>query len=192
MLTGIILSGAWPNVNDFRISIRFPEGSRPGNVYPGGCLIEGTQLSEGRGTTLPFELVGAPWIDARALADRMRHARLPGVVFREASFRPEFQKHAKRPCGGVQVIVQDPDSFGPFTTYLCLIREARALDPEVFDWRSEPYEFESERLAIDLLLGRTELRPMLESSVELHEIVASWSEGLREFRRLRQSFLLYS
>ncbi len=160
-------------------------------VYPGGCLIEGTNLSEGRGTTTPFELVGAPWLDGHQLARGLRRAKMPGALFRCASFRPMFQKHADAPCSGVQVIVQDAELFRPFSTYLAIIREARIQQPESFRWRTEAYEFETERLAIDLLLGRPELRPMLESGAALEEMERSWEQELAEFSELRRRFLLY-
>ena len=161
-------------------------------VYPGGCLIEGTNLSEGRGTTTPFELVGAPWLDGHRLAAELRGANTPGALFRSASFRPMFQKHAAEPCSGVQVIVDDVETFRPFSTYLAILREARRQRPESFRWRTETYEFETERLAIDLLLGRPELKPMLESEAALEELERSWEKELEEFSKLRQRFLVYS
>jgi len=160
-------------------------------VYPGGCLIEGTNLSEGRGTTLPFELVGAPWFVGTALADAMRGEHLEGVVFRAASFRPETRKHAGSACGGIQIIVTDPARFKPFATYLVLLREALRIDPASFAWRTETYEFETSRLAIDLLLGREDLRPMIESGATLAEMEAGWSDELGAFLELRRKFLLY-
>ena len=160
-------------------------------VYPGGCLLEGTNLSEGRGTTLPFELAGAPWLAAVALAERMRAAALPGVTFRAASFRPMFQKHDGRACGGVQVIVTDTVAFRPFATYLALITEARRLAPDRFDWRREVYEFETRRLAIDLLLGCDNLRPMIEEGTRWEEMEQEWQAGLRDFLAIRAAYLLY-
>jgi len=160
-------------------------------VYPGGCLVEGTNLSEGRGTTLPFELVGAPWFDAGGLAEAMRREELPGVLFHPASFRPMFQKHAREPCAGVQVIVSDAGVFRPFATYLVLLREARRQASEEFRWRTEAYEFETERLAIDLLLGRYELRPRIEALAPLDEMEALWSDELAKFQEGRGEFLLY-
>jgi uncharacterized protein YbbC (DUF1343 family) len=161
-------------------------------VYPGGCLVEGTNLSEGRGTTTPFELVGAPWLDGHALAETLTARALPGALFRPASFRPAFQKHAGSCCSGVQVIVSDPGVFRPFVTYLALIVDARNLDREHFGWRGDVYEFESERPAIDLLLGRADLRPRLESGESLDELQASWADELSAFEALRGRFLLYA
>jgi len=164
-------------------------------VYPGGCLIEGTNLSEGRGTTRPFELVGAPWIDAATFADRLAQAGdaegLDGVLFRAAWFRPTFQKHVGRSCGGVQVHVTDRAKARPFATYLVLLREARRLDPASFDWRRERYEFVDDRLAIDLLLGRPDLRPMLESGASLGEMESTWAAELARFLVERERTLLY-
>jgi uncharacterized protein YbbC (DUF1343 family) len=160
-------------------------------VYPGGCLIEGTNLSEGRGTTQPFELVGAPWLPGRELAGALRAAGIPGAAFRAMSFRPMFQKHAGSTCLGVQVHVTDPVSFRPFATYLEMIRQASRLAPQAFDWRREPYEFESERLAIDLLLGLPSLRPELEKGTSVDEMERSWAAGLAEFAEPRAASLLY-
>jgi uncharacterized protein YbbC (DUF1343 family) len=160
-------------------------------VYPGGCLIEGTELSEGRGTTQPFELVGAPWIDGPALAASLRLEGLPGAVFRPASFRPMFQKHAGTACAGVQVIVTDPECFRPVATYLSLLAAARSQAVDEFAWRTEPYEFEERRLAIDLLLGRSDLRPMLEQGATLEALEATWNDELQSFLALRERFLLY-
>jgi uncharacterized protein YbbC (DUF1343 family) len=164
-------------------------------VYPGGCLVEGTNLSEGRGTTRPFELVGAPWIDAAVFAEALAQAGdtegLDGVLFRAAWFRPTFQKHAGRSCGGVQVHVTDRAIARPFATYLVLIREARRIAPDLFDWRRERYEFVDDRLAIDLLLGQAELRPLLESGASLADMEATWAAGLTRFLADRERALLY-
>ncbi len=164
-------------------------------VYPGGCLVEGTNLSEGRGTTRPFELVGAPWLDAAAFAETLALAGdaegLDGVLFRAAWFRPMFQKHAGTSCGGVQVHVVDRAKARPFATYLVLLREAREQAPDLFDWRRQRYEFVEDRLAIDLLLGRADLRPMLEAGASLPAMESAWAPGLAEFQRHRRRALLY-
>jgi uncharacterized protein YbbC (DUF1343 family) len=169
-----------------------PETAR---VYPGGCLVEGTNLSEGRGTTRPFELVGAPWLDAAAFADALAQAGdaegLDGVLFRAAWFRPTFQKHAGRSCGGVQVHITDRGTARPFATFLVLLREARRFAPDLFDWRRERYEFVDDRLAIDLLLGRSDLRPLLEEGASLADMEATWAAGLASFGNDRERALLY-
>jgi len=160
-------------------------------LYPGGCLVEGTNLSEGRGTTQPFELIGAPWLDGRALAEEMNRRQLPGVVFRAASFRPMFQKHAGQACSGVQPIVTEANELRPFRLFLELIDAARALDRDSFDWRREPYEFESDRLAIDLLLGDASIRRRWEQGATPAQLEAGWQEELERFRRDRERYLLY-
>ena len=160
-------------------------------VYPGGCLVEGTNLSEGRGTTQPFEFVGAPWIDGAALRDRLAARDLPGVGLRETWFRPKVQKHAGVTCGGVQVHVTDREALRPFRTYLAVLADARALDPGRFAWRTEVYEFVSDRLAIDLLLGRRGLREAIEAGVELDGLEAAWTADRDRFDAERQRALLY-
>ena len=160
-------------------------------VYPGGCLVEGTNLSEGRGTTRPFELVGAPWIDGPALRDRLADRALPGVGFRETSFRPKFHKHAEATCGGVQLHVLDREALRPFRTFLAVLADARALDPGRFAWRTETYEFVDDRPAIDLLLGRAGLREALEDEADLADLEAGWTDDLGRFDAERRRFLLY-
>ena len=127
-------------------------------VYPGGCLIEGTNLSEGRGTTRPFEIVGAPWIDGARLAEDLHRLALPGFRARALTFRPTFQKHAGLICGGVEVHVTDPGTFQPYATYLALVALARAQDPPAFAFRTEAYEFRDDVPAFDLLTGSAEAR----------------------------------
>ena len=127
-------------------------------VYPGACLIEGTNLSEGRGTTRPFETAGAPWIDGVRLAGDLHALRLPGFRARPLTFRPTFQKHAGVVCGGVQIHVTDADAFRPMTTYIALVALARAQDPASFSFRTEPYEFRDDVPAFDLLTGDSEAR----------------------------------
>jgi uncharacterized protein YbbC (DUF1343 family) len=160
-------------------------------VYPGACLLEGTNLSEGRGTTRPFEIVGAPWIDPATFARSLNGLGLPGVRFRPLSFRPTFHKHAGVTCGGVQIHVVDRTEFLPFLTGVQVIRVAAGLWPEAFDWRREPYEFEAERLAIDLLAGDTWLREVVEGSKDLDRVREGWKKEVREFRRIRNKYLLY-
>jgi uncharacterized protein YbbC (DUF1343 family) len=127
-------------------------------VYPGGCLLEGTNLSEGRGTTRPFELVGAPWIDGTRLAAELDALGLPGCRARALTFRPMFQKHAGAVCGGVQVHVTDPSSFRPYATYLALVALAWAQEPARFAFRTARYEFRDDVPAFDLLTGSAEAR----------------------------------
>ena len=160
-------------------------------VYPGGCLIEGTNLSEGRGTTRPFEWVGAPWLDAHRYADGLQAERLPGVAFRPARFQPTFQKHAGRVCGGVQIHVTDRARFKPFLTGLAVIAVARRQAPRAFRWRRPPYEFERRKLPIDILLGTDGIRRTLTRGATLRAVERSWQRGLAAWLRRRGAWLLY-
>jgi uncharacterized protein YbbC (DUF1343 family) len=161
-------------------------------VYPGTVLFEGTLLSEGRGTTRPFELVGAPWIDAERFAVSMNARELPGVFFRPAVFEPTFQKHAKTPCGGCQIHVLDRCAFKPCDVAAALLLEFRRASPEHFAWRQPPYEYEHDKLPIDILAGSQELREQIERDEPLDRIVASWAPELEAFRLVREKYLLYS
>jgi len=160
-------------------------------VYPGQCLIEGTNLSEGRGTTRPFELCGAPWLDPRRLVERMEAAELPGVVFRPVRFRPTFQKHAGVDCGGVQLHVTDREAFRPVRTSLALVIEMRRLDPARFAWRTEEYEFVRHPIAIDLLFGSDRERRAIEEGRSWQEIAAAWEAEERSFDLRRHRAWLY-
>ena len=121
-------------------------------VYPGGCLLEGTNLSEGRGTTRPFEWVGAPYLDGPKLAAALERRGLPGVRFRPITFEPTFQKWARRACEGVQVHVTDWDRFRSYATYVALIAEARRQAPRGFRWKRPPYEYQWKKQPIDLIV----------------------------------------
>jgi uncharacterized protein YbbC (DUF1343 family) len=122
-------------------------------VYPGMCLFEGTNISEGRGTTRPFEIFGAPFINAEALCHELNGLRLPGVFFRENHFQPTFQKFAGQLCGGAQIHVLDRGVYRSFQTGVEIIRCIRRLYPEGFAWKQPPYEYEQEKLPIQILLG---------------------------------------
>jgi uncharacterized protein YbbC (DUF1343 family) len=160
-------------------------------VYPGQCLLEGTNLSEGRGTTRPFELCGAPWIDAAALARRLREDQLPGVAFRPAWFRPTFHKFAGRDCGGVQLHVTDREAFRPVRTGLAVLAALRDLSGPHFAWRTEPYEFVTDRPAIDLLFGSARERQALEAGRSAALTASVWGAEEEDFRRRRREVLLY-
>lgn len=161
-------------------------------VYPGGCLVEATELSEGRGTTRPFQLTGAPHVDPVALADGLNARGLAGIAFVPTYFRPQFQKHAKQVCGGVELVVTDPDAFRSYRAGVELLDEVHRLDPERFEWREKPYEFVSDRPAIDLLAGGPECREAIESGEGLEDWMATWAADEREFREERREILLYS
>jgi uncharacterized protein YbbC (DUF1343 family) len=160
-------------------------------VYPGGCLIEGTNLSEGRGTTRPFEWVGAPYLDAHAYAAALEALGLPGVVFRPARFTPTFHKWTGRVCGGVQLHVDDRTTFKPFLTGLALIAVARRLAPRAFAWKRPPYEFERRRWPIDILLGTDRIRRALKRGWPLRQIEREWATDLARWRRQREAVLAY-
>jgi uncharacterized protein YbbC (DUF1343 family) len=140
-------------------------------VYPGGCLLEGTNLSEGRGTTVPFQMVGAPFLRSHELAESLRDAALPGVLARPVSFRPTFDKFSGEICRGVMLHVTDSASFRPVTTYLTLIALARAQAPDAFALRTSPYEFETTIPAFDLLTGSAEARNALLSGASASALV---------------------
>ncbi|MEP6993146.1 MAG: molybdopterin-guanine dinucleotide biosynthesis protein B [Acidobacteriota bacterium] len=159
-------------------------------VYPGMCLLEGTNLSEGRGTTRPFELFGAPWLDGSALAEALNALAMPGVSFLPSEFRPMFDKHAGTTCEGALLRVVDPESFRPFQTGLRIIETARRLAPLEFRWRTEVYEFD-DRPAIDLLTGSPRFRETLEGSGSLRAEIARHFDAAGPFLARREPFLLY-
>jgi uncharacterized protein YbbC (DUF1343 family) len=160
-------------------------------VYPGACLLEGTNLSEGRGTTRPFELLGAPWLDGQRLAEDLARERLPGVAFRPASFAPTWDKHAGVRCHGVELFVTDPERFRPFRAGLACVLHARRQDPGRFRWRDEPYEFVAGVPAFDLLCGSARERQAIESGATLGELVRAIAPEERAFLRRRAPFLQY-
>jgi uncharacterized protein YbbC (DUF1343 family) len=160
-------------------------------VYPGTVLFEGTMVSEGRGTTRPFELVGAPWIDAERFADAMNALALPGVFFRPAVFEPTFQKHAKQPCGGCQVHVLDRSVFRPVLTGVALLDMFRRFNTSMYAWRQAPYEYEHEKVPFDILSGSDTLRRQIEAETPIAEIAEGWRQDEKTFEKLRSGYLLY-
>jgi len=160
-------------------------------VYPGGCLLEGTNLSEGRGTTQPFEIVGAPWVDGWTLAQALGQEDLPGVRFRPTTFWPTFHKHGGQSCGGVQVHVVDRRAFRPLRTFVALLGAVHRLWPGQFRWRAQPYEFVHDRPAIDLLAGGSWLREGVERDVPLAQLADGWAVAESEFEDRRRGWLLY-
>ena len=160
-------------------------------VYPGACLFEATNLSEGRGTTRPFELIGAPWLDGERLAESMNARALPGVRYRPVEFSPAFHKHAGAICRGVQVHVTDRSAFEPFLAGLFLLAQARRQLPEKFAWRERPYEFVADRPAMDLLCGSERERLAIERGADLSALAVEWRGECHEFARRRRECLLY-
>ena len=140
-------------------------------VYPGGCLLEGTNLSDGRGTTRPFEITGAPWLDGTRLARDLAKTGLEGFIARPTAFEPTFHKHAKQTCGGVQIHVTDPGSFRPVACYVALIALAHHAHPEHFRFRTEKYEFVDDIPAFDLLTGSAVTRERIEAGDDVRAIV---------------------
>ena len=160
-------------------------------VYPGMVLLEGTNLSEGRGTTRPFELFGAPWLDPATLAARLADARLPGVTFRPCHFEPTFQKHAGTLCGGAQLHVTDPGTFVPVRTAVEILVAAHALAPHDFAWRPPPYEYEETLPPIDILWGNARLREGVQQGESADEILAGVEADLEGFGTGVKRHLLY-
>lgn len=160
-------------------------------VYPGGCLVEGTLLSEGRGTTRPFELVGAPWLDARRLCQDVEAMQVQGLSVRPMRFEPTFQKFARQVCQGVAVEVSDRRTFAAVRAGVALIAAMRQQDPTLFQWRTEIYEFVADRLAIDLLMGGPHCRTVLDRGGSVQEATSDFAEGQSAFARRARPHLLY-
>jgi uncharacterized protein YbbC (DUF1343 family) len=160
-------------------------------VYPGMCLLEGTNISEGRGTTRPFELFGAPWLDGARLAADLAKERLPGVAFRPVSFVPTWDKHAGVRCHGAEVFVTDPERFRPFRAGLACLVHARRQDPRRFSWRTEPYEFVTDVPAFDLLCGSAREREAIEAGADPASLARAFAPEERAFARRRARYLRY-
>ncbi len=160
-------------------------------VYPGTVLLEGTNVSEGRGTTRPFELAGAPWADPEVVAADLNRRGLPGVHFRPALFEPTFHKHAHAACGGCQIHVTDRATFRPVETGVAVIEAVRSAGPGAFAWREPPYEYERVKPPIDILYGSAALRQGLESGATTEELARGWAAALPPFLETRAKFLQY-
>lgn len=160
-------------------------------VFPATVYFEGTQISEGRGTTRPFEIVGAPFIDADQYADALTAINFPGVIFRPINFLPTFQKHANQNCGGVFLHVTDREKFEPVITGLGMIKTAFDLYPNDFKWKNPPYEYVFDRNPFDVIAGTTKIREIFEENRELKDIKLSWQTDVKEFNQKRQKYLLY-
>ena len=160
-------------------------------VYPGTVLFEGTNASEARGTTRPFELVGAPWVEAEKFAAAMNARRLPGAHFRPAVFEPTVQKHAKKTCGGCQIHVLDRQAFRPVLTGVALIDQIRAAGAAEFAWRRPPYEYEQHKEPIDILAGSAALRTAIDAGARAEDLAPVWEGEMQPFLELRKQYLSY-
>ena len=160
-------------------------------VYPGQVIWEGTLDSEGRGTTMPFEFVGAPYWRHEPILEKLRETDLPGCIFRSIAFEPTSGKHAGENCIGFQIHVTDACAFRPWRSSLALLQAVMLLYPESFAWKQPPYEYEFKRLPMDLILGDRQLRQRLEEGVPVMELEAGWRGDLDKFMALREQYLLY-
>lgn len=160
-------------------------------VYPGLCLLEGTNLSEGRGTTRPFEVFGAPWIEPYQLLSVLDEEKLSGVVFRPLYFTPTFNKWVGELCGGFQIHVLNRDIFLPFITGVAIIKAIHKLYPNDFRWKDPPYEYEEEKLPFDILVGNDKLRQAIERGEPLQVMWEGWAKDLESFKEMRKEYLLY-
>jgi uncharacterized protein YbbC (DUF1343 family) len=161
-------------------------------VYPGMCLLEGTNLSEGRGTTRPFEIFGAPFIDPDKISKHLNKLKLPGVFFRPLFFQPTFQKYAKQLCSGAQIHVLNREKFKPFKTGVAILKTIHDLYPEHLRWKNPPYEYEYEKMPIDILAGTDKLRSDIENGEKLNRMEEWWKEECALFnKQYRKKYLLY-
>ena len=161
-------------------------------VYPGQVIWEGTNCSEGRGTTLPFEFAGAPFWEHGPIMESLAATELPGCYFRPLVFQPTSGKWAEQPCIGFQIHVTDPVTFLPYRTTLALLQTVMQLYPDEFSYKEPPYEYEYERLPMDLILGDTELREGLEKGVPIADLEKKWHPELMDFLKTREKYLLYT
>jgi len=160
-------------------------------VYPGQVLWEGTNVSEGRGTAQPFELFGAPYIEVAKIADELEATQIPGVLFRPVVFEPTSNKWRETPCNGFQIHVMDPLRYRPYKTTLQLLRTILAQHRGQFQWKPPPYEYEFERLPIDLIIGNRSIRKRLENLEPIDAIEADWQEELSHFKTISREFQCY-
>ena len=160
-------------------------------VYPGQVIWEGTNVSEGRGTTLPFELFGAPYIIPAKILTTIAAEPMPGIILREVVFEPTANKWQAQPCRGFQIHVTDPYEFRPYETGLRLLQAVISHHRKEFRWKQPPYEYETERLPIDLIIGDRKIRERLEKLESIDHIVESWQPNLNAFKDVSRGFYLY-
>jgi uncharacterized protein YbbC (DUF1343 family) len=160
-------------------------------VFPGTVHFEGTQISEGRGTTRPFELIGAPYINPQEYASSLNQLNLPGVFFRSCIFRPTFQKHGGISCGGVQLHVLDRNVFEPVKTGVEMVKAAYDLYADEFRWKEPPYEYVYDRNPFDVIAGTSSIRKAIEGGTSFEDMQESWKPNLNAFMQVRERYLLY-
>ncbi|MBI3592592.1 MAG: DUF1343 domain-containing protein, partial [Nitrospirae bacterium] len=161
-------------------------------VYPGMCLLEGTMLSEGRGTTRPFEIFGAPFIEPEILVKRLNEFKLAGIAFRPMFFQPTFQKHANKLCGGAQIHITNREGFKPFKAGVAILKAVHDLYPEQSLWKQPPYEYETQKMPIDILAGTDRLRKDIEGGEDLDRMELWWKGQCLQFqKKVRRRFLMY-
>ena len=160
-------------------------------VYPGMCLLEGTNLSEGRGTTRPFEIFGAPFIEPDRLVKKLKEFKLAGVIFRTMYFQPTFQKHEGKLCGGAQIHVINRNKFKPFKTGVAILKAVHDIYPKQFKWKQPPYEYETIKMPIDILAGTDRLRQDIEKGTKFNLMEEQWAEELKAFEKTRRQYLIY-
>ncbi len=161
-------------------------------VYPGQVIWEGANLSEGRGTTLPFEICGAPFIETDLILSTLSQYKIPGVYFRPVIFEPTANKWKGQQCCGFQLHVTEPSVYQPYITSLKLLQAIIGHHREFFQWKSPPYEYEYHHLPIDLIIGDKQIRRRIENLDSLDEIAQSWQPSLNEFKEISRQFYLYS
>lgn len=171
-----------------------PNLPTPGScrVYPGQVIWEGTNISEGRGTTLPFEQFGAPFLDPDSIRRGLETGADAGVVLRTTRFEPTSGKHAGNLCNGFQIHVTDRTRYRPYRLSLCLLQRILQEHGDEFQWKQPPYEYEYETLPIDLIIGNRKIREQIENHIPLAELEESWREGLDTFCRQSRPYRRYS
>jgi uncharacterized protein YbbC (DUF1343 family) len=179
--TGLFWTAPSPNMPSFDTAL----------VYPGMCLIEGTNVSEGRGTTRPFEIFGAPWINAGDLARVLNGKKIKGAHFRPLQFMPTFHKYKSMKCQGCQIHVTDLETFKPFNAGLDVLRTLCEMYPRRFAWRRPPYEFERQLLPFDILAGNGWIRQAMEKGKTIAAIEHMWVNELETFKKTRSRYLIY-
>ncbi len=160
-------------------------------VYPGQVIWEGTNVSEGRGTTRPFELFGAPFIDPRKIMAHIGPEGVPGAILRPVLFEPTANKWAGQSCRGFQIHPVEPERYRSYATSLLLLQAIIKLYPDCFAWSEPPYEYEYHKKPVDLILGNPEVRQRLENMEPINSLESSWQRELAEFQRLSGKYHLY-